>query len=278
MWSDTMNRFEPEARTRIMRLIIAFLGVVAVSVLIGLMAGRPFEAPASASRPTALVSSGAMASPAASATPRPTVTATPAPSPTPIPVSPTPDDGWLIQSRETFDKVSSWPAKAESGWASGYTDGRYWLRLSGQKTISYRIPIESTEFRIGVDVQVNNGYAGLVFLADEDGALYRYQIDNAGRYRVGRQQSGTITALIDWTEAAVLKRGADAVNQIEIRRVENDLTLFANNTQLATLPVPSGAQLKAQVGMTLDALARDRVAEGFFDNLVVRLPLVPSNS
>jgi hypothetical protein len=87
-----------------------------------------------------------------------------------------------------------------------------------------------------------------------------------------------MTALIDWTKAAALKSGAETINQIEIRRVENDLILFANNTQLATLPVPSGAPLKAQVGLTLDAIARDRVAEGFFDNLVVRLPLVPSNS
>jgi hypothetical protein len=268
-----MNRFDPEVRIRIVRVLIALLGVVAISVLIGLTAGRPFDtSEASADRQTPVTSP----SPAVSATPLPSVTPTSLPTPTPLPVSPTPDDGWLIKSRETFDAVSTWPAKAESGWASGYTDGRYWLRLSGQQTISYRVPLDTTEFRISADVQVNNGYAGLVFLASDSGELYRFQIDDAGRFRLGRRQGANITTLIDWTASTALKRGAEAVNQIEIRRVEDELTLYANDTKLTALPVPAGAKLTAQVGMTLDAIARDKVAEAFFDNLVVRLPFAPS--
>ncbi|HEX5690284.1 MAG TPA: hypothetical protein VFX76_09800, partial [Roseiflexaceae bacterium] len=255
------------------RILITLLGVVAISVLIGLASGRPFESPdSSAARATAQSSPG----PAVSATPRPSPAPTLAPSPTSAPVSPTPDDGWLIQSRETFDEVSTWPAKAEAGWASGYTDGRYWLRLSGQQTISYRVPIDGKEFRITVDVQVKNGYAGLVFLASEAGELYRFQVDGAGKYRLGKRQGSTFTPLIDWTASPALKPGTDAVNQIEIRRVQDELQLYANNTLLTTTPVPSDTTLSAQVGMTLDALARDQVAEAFFDNLVVRLPFAPS--
>ena len=266
-----MNRFDPEVRIRIIRVLIALLGVVAVSVLIGLTAGRPFEDPqSSAQRQTPLASPTFSASATVPPTSAPTAVSSP------VTVAPTPDDGWLIKSRETFDVASTWPAKAESGWASGYTDGRYWLRLSGQQTISYRVPLDVTEFRITVDVQVNNGYAGLVFLSTEGGELYRFQIDNAGRYRLGRRLGGTITSMIDWTASSALKRGADAVNQIEVRRVENDLILYANDTQLTTLPVPSDVKLTAQVGMTLDAIARDKLAEAFFDNLIVRVPFAPA--
>src|SRR5687767_6794590 len=82
-----------------------------------------------------------------------------------LPATLLPDDGWLIRSRETFDSVSSWPAQEQPGWGAGYQDGRYWLKLDGQQTISYRIPLEATEFRISADVQAQGGYAGLVFLA-----------------------------------------------------------------------------------------------------------------
>jgi len=272
-----MNRFDPEVRGRIVRLIVGLLAVVTVSGLIGVSVGRPFASSGASTQPT-LPATGATARPTASATPRPTETPVSPPSPTSPPPSPTPDDGWLMRSRETFDRPSTWPAQAETGWASGYTDGRYWLRLSGQQTISYRVPLDSAEFRITVDVQVENGYAGLVFLANDVGALYRYQLDSAGRYRLGRRQGSNMAALIDWTASSALKRGPDAVNQIEVRRVENQLVLYANQTQLTTFPLPKDQQFTAQVGMTLDALARDRVAEAFFDNLVVRVPAVPSGS
>ncbi len=214
-----MNRLDPEIRARILRVAIALLGVIAVSILIGLSAGRPFDS--------------------SSAT---------------------------VRSREMFDHPSTWPAKEEAGWASGYEDGRYWLKLNGQRTISYRVPLDATEFRITADVQVKKGYAGLLFLADDSNSVYRFLVDDAGRYLLERQQGGAVTTLKDWTAASAMKPGPDAVNQIEVRRVENEITLFAND-----------AKLHAQVGLTLDAVARDSVAMAYFDNLVVRVPAVPAS-
>jgi hypothetical protein len=261
-----MERFDPEIRARVVRVAIALLAVVVVSALIGLSVGRQTGAPSAAAQPTA----GSSDSPTALL--RPTPSNTPVPAPTRPPATLVPDDGWLIRSRETFDHTSSWPAQQQPGWASGYEDGRYWLKLDGQQTISYRIPLDATEFRIGADVQVRGGYAGLVFLSSEPNILYRFQIDSAGRYRLGRRQGADVTTFIDWTAASALKTGPDAVNQIEVRRVEDEISLFANETRLASYPLPEGVQFATVVGMTLDAVTRDSVAMAYFDNLVVRVP------
>jgi hypothetical protein len=269
-----MNRFDPEVRVRVIRVAITLLAIVTVSILIGLSVGRPFAPPSVATRPT-MSSNGSPAAPT-TATARPTPSATPPPTPTSPPATLAVADGWLIRSRETFERVSSWPAQQQPGWGAGYTGGRYWLKLDGQQTISYRLPVDTTELRITVDTQIKGGYAGLVFLTDEPNILYRFQIDNAGRYRLGRRQGADMTPLIDWTAAAALKTGPDAVNQIEVRYVENQIALLANDTQLATYPLPHSAQLQAAVGMTLDAVTRDSVAMAYFDNLVVRVPEVPA--
>jgi len=273
-----MRSFDPDVRARIVRVLIGLVGVVALSVAIGLSVGRPFAS----SGPAAEVATSASPTRSAAAPTSPPATPTAAPTSPPTPTSPpatlTPVDGWLTRSTETFDHPSNWPAQQQQGWASGYQDGRYFLKLDGQQTISYRVPLDSPEFRISADVRVSDGYAGLVFLSDASNDLYRFQIDNAGRYRLARRQGPNITPLIDWTAAAALKSGSEAVNQIEVRRVENEISLYANDTKLATYTPPPDAKLQPQVGLTLDALARDKVALASFDNLVVRVPVVPSGN
>ncbi len=265
-----MERFDPEIRARVLRVVLALVAAVAVSVLIGFSLNRDPDLPG-AGQPTAVASATAMPS----ATPLPSPTQMP--TPTSLPTTILSDDGWLISSEETFDQASSWPAQEQPGWGAGYQGGRYWLKLDGQQTISYRIPLEETEVRIGADVQVQGGYAGLVFLASEPNTLYRFQIDDAGRYRLGHRQGSEITTLIDWTADAALKPGPEAVNHIEVRRVEDMITLLANETELASYPLPADEAFQAVVGMTLDAIARDTVATAFFDNLIVRVPEVPAS-
>jgi hypothetical protein len=272
-WSVTMNNLDPDVRARIIRIVIALVGVVVISFAIGLSVGRPFASPQTAAEPTASAETAA-APTSPPATPMPTSP----PTPTRTLATLAPEDGWLIRSTDTFERPSNWPAQQQPGWASGYQDGRYFLKLDGQQTISYRVPLDSNEFRISADVQVGDGYAGLVFLSGDSNDLYRFQIDSAGRYRLARRQGGNVVALIDWTSAAALKSGVEAVNQIEVRRVENEISLYANQTRLAAYTLPAGAKLEAQVGFTLDALARDKVALASFDNLVVRVPVVPQGN
>ncbi len=273
-----MNHFDPDVRARILRVLIGLVGVVVVSVAIGLSVGRPFDSSEpSAEQATSVPTTSTIVAPT-SAPATPTLAPTSAPQPTSPPATLAPLDGWLIRTNETFEKPSNWPAKQDQGWASGYQDGRYFLRLDGQQTISYRVPLDATEFRISADVRVKDGYAGLVFLSDDSNDFYRFQVDSAGRYRLARRQGADITALIDWTPAAALKSGSDESNQLEVWHIENELLLYANDTKLATYMLPAGANLHPLVGLTLDALARDKVAEAFFDNLVVRVPVVPQGN
>jgi hypothetical protein len=265
-----MNNFDPNLRARLVRAMIAVLAIIVlVIVMIGFTIGAPSGPASSLAQITVLPPTDEPPTPTAAPLLEPTL----APTADPAAVS-TPTDGWLVRSQETFDQVSTWPANQQTGWASGYEQGRYWLRLDGQQTVSYRIPLDTPEFRITVDVQVKDGYAGLVFMASGTNTLYRFQIDDLGRYRLGSRRGAELASLLDWTAATDLKRGPDAVNQIEVRRVENALSLYANGIKLTTYALPADAVFQAQVGMTLDAVARDRVALAYFDNLVVRVPQV----
>jgi hypothetical protein len=274
-----MNEFDPAARLRTLwRYGALALGIIAVSLLIGVAVGRPFagtdrygaEAAGTALPPTAQ---------ATSAPPTPALDAvlpTAPPAPTPDGPLPTfaPDAAWKVLTQETFDSATTWPASEQTGWAAGYEAGRYWLKLNGQRTISYSIAINSPECWVAADVQVKNGYAGLIFLASDPNIVYRLLIDNAGRYRLERQQAGSATALRDWTADAALQTGAQATNRIEARRVESEVTLLANGTELMRYTLPAEQTFQSRVGMTIDAVARDSGALAYFDNLVVRVPVV----
>jgi len=267
-----MNNMDPNLRLRLVRALIAAIAIaVFVIVLIGLTISTPSQ-PSQGPLAQITVLAPTDVPPTPTVTPLPAPTLEPSAGPTGAAVS---ADGWLVRSQETFDKVSTWPANQQTGWASGYENGRYWLRLDGQQTVSYRIPLDAPEFRITADIQVKDGYAGLVFLASDSNTLYRFQIDDVGRFRLGSRRGAEITSLLDWKATDDLKRGPDAVNQIEVRRVENTLELYANGIKLTTYALPTNVVLQAQVGMTLDAVARDRAALAYFDNLVVRVPQVP---
>jgi len=249
-----------------------------VSLLIGIAVGRPFDTPS----PSQLGAGGTAGPTAASGAPTPTPSATPMPTSAPItqtvPIATlAPEDAWKVLTSESFDNPTTWPASEKQGWASGYEAGRYWLKLDGQRTLSYSVPFDAPEFQVVVDVQVKSGYAGLLFLAAEPDTVYRFLIDNAGRYRLERQQAGAATALRDWTAAPALRSGPEATNRIEVQRVEDELTLFANGAELAKYSLPQGAKLQSRAGMTIDAVSRDAGALAYFDNLVIRVPLVAAD-
>jgi len=277
-----MNEFDRAARLRIIwRYAALALGIIAMSLLIGIAVGRPFDRPDRLGADAA----GTVLPSAAQATrapPTPTLGAV-LPTVPPVPTAagplPTfaPDAAWKVLTQEPFDSATTWPASQQTGWSSGYEAGRYWLKLDGQRTISYSILIDSPECWVAADVQVKSGYAGLIFLASDPNIVYRMLIDNAGRYRLERQQAGSATALRDWTASAALQTGPQANNRIEARRVESELTLFANGTELMRYTLPDGATFQSRVGMTIDAITRDSGALAYFDNLVVRVPVVPAD-
>ena len=273
-----MNEFDSEARARLLwRFLAIALSMAAVIGLIGLTVGRR-----SGSGEAIDVGAPGTITPLAA---RATLAPTPMPSPTLVPTRAAPsasapvatlapDVGWKDLSREQFDSVTTWPAKEDQGWASGYESGRYWLKLDGQRTLSYSVPIAAPEFRVAVDVQVKSGRAGLLFLSDGPNIVYRFLIDNAGSYRIERQQASSTTALRDWAASAALRQGSEAVNRIMAQRVEDEVTLFANDAELMRFSLAGATTARGRAGMTIDAVTRDAGALAYFDNLLVQVPLV----
>src|SRR5262249_19101041 len=102
--------------------------------------------------------------------------------------------------------------------------------------------------------------------------FYRRLIDTAGHYQLEWQQVGVSQPLIAWTASDALRQGERAVNRIAVRRSGDELTFYANDTQLATYALPPGNALESRIGLALDAPEGGHSGVAWFDNLVVRAP------
>lgn len=262
-----MSEIDRELRLRVwLRRLTIVLGVIAIGMFIGLAVGRR-------AAPSAPISEGT-----------PTITERPTLFPTIDVLGPTapaatlaPEDIWRVLARESFEIASTWPITDADGWSAGYEEGRYRMQLNGKRVISYGIPLDVSEFRVDVDVQIKSGHAGLLFLSGDENIFYRFLIDGAGNYRLERQQGEEIAALYDWTASSVLKGGPDAINKIEIQFVEREVKLFANNTELAAYTLPADESVRGRAGLAIATPNRNESALAYFDNLEVRSPTVPNS-
>ncbi len=281
------GRGRPSARVRLLLLV----GGVAALALVGSWLGHGFGAPASVNgTPVALIGaapeqapaiapSAVLAeAPAAAAADAPTaavaeLVATAAPAAAaPAPTQPAAST-WRLLAEERFDKRSRrWPQVAERTWSTGYRDGRYMLQMHGRSSISYSVPLDAHDFQLRADVQIEQGRAGLFFLIGKPNDFYRFLIDTEGRYQLEWEQVGAARPLIAWTESGALLRGTQAVNQLEVRRAGDELTLYANGTLLTSYALPPGNRLEGRVGLALDAADGQREGRALFDNLFVHAP------
>lgn len=182
---------------------------------------------------------------------------------------------WPKIAEEQFDQPSErFPVVQRSSWSNTYQDGRYYTQVHGRAGINYgTVPVRH-DFWLKADVQIERGQAGLFFLIEESNDLYRFLIDTAGRYRLEVQQSGVPEILIDWTEGTVLQQGAQAVNRIEVRRIGDELALYANEILLTTYDLPSDSTNgSARIGLALDAPPDTDTGSAWFDNLIVHGPM-----
>jgi hypothetical protein len=187
-----------------------------------------------------------------------------------MPAEPVP---WPVLIEERFDQRStSWPQLTTPSWSSAYRDGRYEMRLFGRPSISYSSPLTAHDFQLRVDVQIERGRAGLFFLIDRPNDFYRFLIDAEGRYQLEVEQVGVAQPLITWTASEALLRGAEAVNQIEVQRIGDELSLYANGALLTTYTLPAGHTLESRAGLALDAPDGQRDGLALFDNMFARGP------
>lgn len=172
-----------------------------------------------------------------------------------------PDSGWLTRTTETS--------------SAAYVDGQYRLTLNGQADIGFAQPLPDEYFRLSVDVAVEQGTAGLIFLAAEPATFYRFMITRTGQFSVQvQQQDRNITSpIIDWTQVEAIKQGPEQFNRLVVERRGAQVQCLVNDQLLAELTIQPGA-FTSQYGLALTAQANTGAAR--FDNLLgERLPAEP---
>ncbi len=171
---------------------------------------------------------------------------------------------------ETFDQTSSsFPPRQDSTWSAAYVDGQYQLTLNGQTNISLVGDLPATNYRLAVDVRVNEGGAGVVFLGTPEqqgspGTSYRLVIAPDGAYSIERQEATSVQTIVEWTPNEALTATPGALNQLRVERRGNAVEFFANDQPLTTFEVPAG-EFTNRYGFVLTS--RTGEGQAAFDNL-----------
>lgn len=212
-------------------------------------------------------SSSATAMPLA-AIPSPLTTVTPTPVVTEM-ASPTSTKEVFVQ--ETFDSPTpNFPSRETPRWTVSYVDQRYQFKLNGQTLIGASLSLPVENYRIGVDIAVVEGGAGIVFLFSQPASRYHILFSPDGAYTVERRDDSAATTIVDWTPSPALQNTPGATNRLEIERRGGIIRFFANGQLLTDLAVPAG-QFEPQFGLVLTS--RKGQGEATFDNLLgERLP------
>lgn len=169
---------------------------------------------------------------------------------------------------DTFDSPGSgWLVRDTPTASAGYVDGRYRLQLKGQPELAFSSVLREENHRISIDVTVQEGAAGLIFLSAEPATFYRFIITNQGQYAVQVQQQdrGITSDIIEWTTTEALQQGPDATNRLVIERNANLVRCFINDQLIAELTIEPGP-FTSQYGFTLTSQTGQ--GEALFDNLL----------
>jgi hypothetical protein len=201
---------------------------------------------------------------------------TPAPPPTPVRPTPGPRTARPLVD-ETFARPGgSWLVRSGEGWSADVRDGRYLVTLDGQTSLGVSRALPAGDYRISLDVTLETGGAGAIFLAAEPATFYRLLLtpDRAFAVQVIEEDTQLVTNLIDWTASDALAQSG-VRHQLRIERHGDTIAFYANDLPLATLAVPEG-RVHNQVGVAL--ASRQGQAAAAFDNLRAEQLLEPESA
>jgi len=165
---------------------------------------------------------------------------------------------------DTFDSpATGWPVRTSGDWLANYVNGQYETRLTGDKPAGIAYPMKAEDYRMAVDVAVETGAAGLVFLYSEPSSYYWAGVGADGSFGVERIDGDRVTSVVEWkADPSVPRDGKPA--RITIERQGKLLIVMIGDAHLAHLPVPSGAW-ENRYGFVVSP--RNGVAVARFDNL-----------
>ena len=163
------------------------------------------------------------------------------------------------------DRSSGWIERAAPTWSAGYIHGQYQITLTGQPALNMASPLEPGDYRLTADVAVEQGSAGLVFLAAKPATFYRFVISADGQFALQRQDGDASADVVAWTPSSALTGAAGASHRLVVE-LAGDQVRFLIDDQLAlTWPVPA-EPVVSQYGLAV--AAADNMAVATFDNLV----------
>lgn len=168
---------------------------------------------------------------------------------------------------ETFEAASGdWPSQTSERWSAGYENGSYRLTINGQTSVGVnaRPPDDVREYSVDVDVTIDQGGAGLVFLFAEPQQSYWLVISGDGAYAIQYSDNGEVVQVRDWVASEALRVDPGAANRIRFERRGSTISFFANDTPLTTFDIPEGDWTN-RFGLVITA--RSGAGSATFDNL-----------
>lgn len=207
-----------------------------------------------------------ISTPSPETTPTEPIVETPETTPTEEPTA-TPRASAAAQAfiDENFDAPSSaFPPREEATWSATYIEGRYQLQLNGQRNIGLAGELPAPNYRLMVDVAVQQGGAGIVFLSDVPNTSYRFLLSSDGAYSIERQDDTNVTKVVDWTVSSALSPVPGTTQQIRVERRADEITFFVNGRKLTSFAVPSTTAVNSY-----GFVVTSRTGQGLalFDNL-----------
>jgi hypothetical protein len=231
------------------------------------VAAGPTSVPSPLSTPRAAPTQTVSPSPQPSATAVPTEAPTVVPTSSPPPTAEEEEEGDILLD-DSFSR-GGWPSLEGTGWSVGYArGGRYRIVASpGAGNIwSYRT-LGATNYSLGVDVQADNGSAGVIVRFQDRSNYVVCLIDpSQGRYRVEQRSRGRLIVVGEGNSTAI-NTGPGASNRVVARVEGSQLTMLVNGTPVVEAEV-AGMPRTQQYGMV--AAAGQGSVEALFDNLQAR--------
>ncbi|MDW8391822.1 MAG: DnaJ domain-containing protein [Oscillochloridaceae bacterium] len=170
--------------------------------------------------------------------------------------------------QEDFTQAARWPSIRGAGWSVGFAPGAYQITAAQEvgNIWAFNTSPAGVNFLVGVDVEVNGGWAGLLLRFNERNYL-AYMVDpRAGGYRLLRSGGGRSTVLLEEQHPAVIA-GEGARNRLAARLENERISLGMNGAEVADLSLADPPPT-ARYGMV--AVATDAQVVALFRNLVIR--------
>jgi hypothetical protein len=190
-----------------------------------------------------------------------------------------PADNPDILFEDTFDGVSSgnWRTEADESGATSISDGAMVIEINAPNMLQYTTLLDEqfSEFDLGVDAAFMNSTSAstlgvlLHMVGPED--FLRFEITADGRFMVERlNPDGVWTRYLDdWEVSPAIVTGFGAANRLRVVAEGTEISFFANEELLFTLPNSPAAV--GQIGLDAGTFGEPGTRAAF-DNLTIRNP------